>query len=594
VFDIFIAFNQLQLNESYDHILNEKKNRDFPSKDILTDGLIIKCWSNKAEGLSIVETQDYISLVYGDLVYRRSQSASESVPSHHEVNNLLEKPTGLVSTCQGNYWIVNYHKTKNILRIQSNPLTTLPLYMAKYHNDTIICSNLLMLKSLGFKANIQVVFEVLLFNQPITLRTMLEGVNTITPGLSYEFGSCEKTNSLYDIKEKIFEQGDNGLNLPELVEDFNYSVLSLSSSSEINLSSLTGGFDSRCVLSSLIKEKLPYHAFSFGRLGGPNTEKPLYAKSQLGINYDPILLEREYEERYAYFADEAVTWSDGASVFERANYLYVADKLKEISNSYLSGLIGGELFGPMTFHTTFCSKLYDDVFYKGNKFDFQYCFKGMGLDKFVRCPSQHIVESLEQTVLDYQREIQELRARETGYMYSLYDFVKNGFRTFYGGQIHVERRYIHNKTPFYVTDIFERLMSSNHKRVFKKAFKSGAVSKRNNRLLQAQIILSNNPALASMPTDRGFAPSDVLSSFGQVKAGISYMANRYKAKSREPEFTSAKWSKLYYDYIASNGLSFDDTVFDNNKMKEFMKHYDMTKYSQQFNRLLSVARWLSM
>lgn|GEM_PF-3137021 len=594
MFDVFIAFNPHEpVSITKPPNLTKSQENHF-EYSFTSDNVYVHGWSHSINDLAWHDRDEHLLVIIGDVSFRRSVYNKSFVPSSTQIVDCIVNDTFDTKTFQGNYWILYYNKMNHSLRIISDPLTVLPLYASSLRNNYVFSTNLLRIKHLGLKINKRVLLELLLFSQMLTTDTLLEGVDSLKPGYYHQVdqGGIVKW-PVYDLEKAVFNDRHDKLNTNELIHDFNYSVLSLASNTEKNLASLTGGFDSRSVVSVLIKEGLPFLAFSFGRFGGPNTEKPLKVRERLGINYRPIYLGDEYEEMYSKYAEEVIEWSDGSSVFERANYLYVADKLRNESNSYLSGLIGGELFAPMTFFVPFCTEMYRNIFYLGHEFDVKNMIRQSGISEYINDFEPHVFDSLEFTVKEYQQNIQRVKNYKVGYLHHLYDFINTGFRTYYGGQIQMERGYIHNKIPFYSLDLLERMIFSNHKKAFKKPFRGDPYSKRKNRILQAKIIMNNSPELGSVQTDRGFAPNDLLSIYGKVKSASQYILNRHQQAASEPEFTSNRWSSRYYSYLLDNGAHFDDDVFNEPKILEFMKVYHESKYSKSFNSLLSVARWVS-
>lgn len=552
----------------------------------------VRGWTHKIDKKQWVENDKWLLIVVGDIIFRRAYHKNSDSPSMAEIQVSIEQGRSLSEKYQGNFWIIYFNKITNVLEIISDPLAIIPLYLYSKDNLHKISTDLRVFKK--NRINKQVVLEHLLFNQPLTTNTLIEGVNRLKPGWHYLLKDGEiRANQSYDMKKLIFNSNTDKLLIDELIEDFNYSVVSLSNKYGKNLVSLTGGYDSRSVVSTLIKEGVDFSSFSFGKYGGPNTKSPLIVKEKLGIDYAPIYLEKDYEEKYVYYAHEAIDWSDGLSIFERANYMFVADKLSEISDFYLSGLIGGELFGPMTMFAPFCSKLYVETFYYGRIFNAEQTAHEIGLSEYLSGIEPEIIYSLEQTVKSYQNEIAQLKNSDLGYMYWYYDFINNGFRSYYGSQVHTERKYISNRLPFYTLDILERLMLSDHKIAYKRPFRSNPIYKTNNRILQAKIIQHNCPELSKLYTDRGFAPVELLSARGKVTSAVKYLINKNKRKKSNPEFTSNMWSMLFYDVLLKNKINFDHTIFNNENIYRFLNEYNASKYNQTFNWLLSVAIWLS-
>lgn len=595
MFDLYIEFNADKQPVEKRDMLNNALLKQSHCYCYQADSIFAHGHSHEEADANWHEDNDGLFICMGDIFYRRTRAGSLRKPLVKTLVEEIRRDEIDLKIYQGNFWIIYYDKNSDNIQIFSDLLTVLPLYLFSHDNKFIITSNLMNFAAQKLKINHRVALGIMLFNQPLSDDTIVQDVKYLKPGKHVgisQKGINEK--EIVSLAELMFNDQNTELDIHELILDFNHSVLSLANANSKNLVTLTGGYDSRSIISTLLKENLDVKSFSFGREGGPNTQVPLNVSTKLKLDYEAFYLGKDYVDNYAKYADEVIFWSDGLSAFERANYLYVADKIRKDSKSYISGLVGGEIFAPMTMYTTFCTRKYADIFYEGSMFNLKEIIKSNKLDDYLNLSDTSVMQEMNDVMQDYQNELNLLKNHKDEHLIVFYDFVKNGFRTFYGGQIHTERAYVHNKIPFYSMDILERVVASNQKHIFKNSFKGDAFSKRNNRILQAKIIDYNFPALGKINTDRGFSPSELLSPIGKLTSAVKYVYNNKKQAKEEPEFISNVWSENYYGYLLALDEEFNSSIFNNNMIKQRLSDYKPDQYSKQFNRLLSVARWIQM
>ena len=176
---------------------------------------------------------------------------------------------------------------------------------------------------------------------------------------------------------------------------------------------MTGGFDGRSIVSSLLKYNIPFKAYSFGKPGGENTKVPLRIKEKINVDYEPIYLDKKYEKSYAKFAKEVIYFSDGLSFHERANYLYAFEKLQKYSQHILTGLIAGEILRPIHLRTDYMNQLYYDVFYEGKDLDILGYLENKKIKDFISLNFiKDIKPTLTEKIQKKKKEIENLKKQK--------------------------------------------------------------------------------------------------------------------------------------------------------------------------------------
>jgi hypothetical protein len=459
-----------------------------------------------------------------------------------------------------------------------------------------ISTNLNDFKKENTKINYAAVIEKILFTYPIGDETYLEGVFMLKEGSLLLFDKGKITNETYVSIDSCFahQLPLKKFNKQMFLDIFEKSVLQRASvSSKLNVS-LTGGFDGRSNVAVLLYHKKKFHSYSFGKQGGENTTVPLRVAKKMGLEYEPIYLDKDYEQNYDRCAFDAIFFSDGISDFERANYIYAMQNLTNYAQYNITGLIGGEIFAPVHLKTDYINSTYFDIVYCGLDFSINTLLTEKGINQFVNKEVTENKKTLQKILnhIEVQRIIiQNWKKDEFGWLYYIKDFMTLGFRKFYGTQMHIERYFNENLNPFYDLDLIEYIFSTRYIFLYQNAFKKSPLFRRNNRKLQTLIINFFSKELGSIPVDRGYPPF-YTNSINKLLIPFIFYKRRLKLKHSAPEFDTPKWSKILYNELINNSSLFSSDLLNKDITMGAIKKYKSTDYNNSFNQMLSVAIWL--
>ena len=543
------------------------------------------------------ETHEFVIAIVGKVFYQMAFSDSYySVNAEELLNQFSICGKNIFKQLKGNFIIAIYNKKEDRLILIKDILGLKYLYYKSENEAFYLSTNLSDFKQVTNKINYAAVIEKILFTYPIGTESYLEDVFMLEQGgiLSIEKGNLKK-----DTYSSINELFSNQFPLDKFskqtfLNKFEKSVLQRANvSSKINVS-LTGGFDGRSNVAVLLKHNKKFHSYSFGKQGGENTNIPLKVAEKLGLEYEPIFLGDDYESEYAQCALDSVYFSDGISIFERANYIYAMKKLANYSNYNITGLIGGEIFAPVHLKTDYINNTYYDVIYQGLDFSIDALLAEKGITEFINSDITGNKSTLKKVLNNIETRrnlVNEWKNQEFGWLYYLKDLISLGFRQFYGNQMHLERYYNENLSPFYDVDIMKYIFSTKHVLVYKDAFKSSPLLRRNNRKFQTLIINYFSRELAAIPVDRGYPPV-YTTDLRFLLIPYFYYYRRYKRKHLTPEFNTPAWSKILYKVLISDGNYFSDTFLKNEVITKALEKYNKTDYNKSFNQMLSIAIWL--
>lgn len=539
------------------------------------------------------ENDDYAIFLIGKVFYKfKYKYLGDSFIKAEDILILMLEETSILEKIKGNFTIIFIDKRKSAFKVQNDQIGLKPIYYGFFNDEIIISNNLNHYKFCNAKINESVILEKLLFTYPITFESFFKNVFFLGGGeeIFYNHNNV-RINQNFDLESFVFCGGRNKFNIKDFVEIFNYSVIQKAKVSDIIYASLTGGFDGRAIVSTLLRENFEFYTYSFGKIGGENTKVPLEIRKKLNINYEPIYLEEEYERNYTKNAIEAIYFSDGLSFSERANYPYSFNKICSKSNFVLTGLIGGEILGPLNQKTDYINNLYYDLIYTKNKININLLSYLESFDLLQRNFIIVNINEVEQRIEEQRCLIEEIKKNTDNFLYYFYDLLKLGFRRFYGSEMHLERIYVENLTPIFDIDLLEYLLSSDYIYIFRNPFKSNPIYRKNGRLVQAKIICNNYAQLGGIKVDRGYSPSTLINPLKQVIIPFIFYKRRLRKKKYEPEFTSNIWSRILYNDLNKIKLP-DSAYFKVKNIQDNIKN--PLFYSKDFNHYLSLYLWLNL
>lgn len=566
---------------------------EFENHFLYVGGLSYKCKQN-----DYYENEEYLILICG-LVYHRLCSSDDLNPIYADeiLNKFLKEGNDFLDKVKGNFIIVIYNKSMNSLILAKDQLGLKYIYYRTKGSLFYISTNLSDFKKIPYLYNRSAILEKILFTYPIGSESFIEGAYFLEQGSLLKIdNSGLKTKSYFKI-DNIFshELKPKPFDKQHFLELFEKSVLQrANASTKINVA-LTGGFDGRSIVSVLLKNKRRLHAYSFGKQGGENTKVPLLVASKLNLDYSPIYLDEEYENNYAKCALDSIYFSDGISTFERANYIYAMIKLSASASYNLTGLIGGEVFAPVHMLTDYISESYFNIVYKEAHLGIKDILIKSGLEKYFDLNNLYndVEEKISENVKMHKEQIQLWKEDKYAWMFYLKDLMSTGFQRFYGNQMHLERYFNENLTPFYDLDLLSYIFSTNHLDVYKKAFNSNPYVRRNNRKLQSLIIRNFSHSLGEITVDRGYPPN-YTNDFRKLLIPIHFYKRKILSGITPPDFISPVWNQAFFSSLDLEIADKQGCEFFNSKeIYSSIRNYLPSKHNTHFNHLLSMFIWLT-
>lgn len=561
------------------------------------ENIVINGIKYKGEKDGFFETKEYVIFISGKIYYQLSVSKQVTPLGAAEVLDLyVNENLKFSDKLKGNFIILIYSKASTTFLILKDQLGLKYLYYKQDKKYFYISTNLNDFKEIDFQINYCTILEKIIFNYPISNNSLIKDVYMLEQGQVLDcYNSLINIKPYFEVAE-LFPKTERLEKFDEakFLNLFEHSVLQRAAVSENISASLTGGFDGRANVAVLLKNKIKFQAYSFGKSGGENTTVPLKASEKVGINYTPIYLDSEFEKEYTSCVMEVCNLSDGISIFERANYIYAAKKTAKSSRYIITGLIGGEVFAPVHQKTDYINENYYNVMYDQKALDIPKFISENPAVKFMNPEfflTPEIINELSEHIKKRRSVVQKYKQGNFGWMYYMKDLITVGFPHFYGNQMHLERYYTENLSPFYDLDLLKYIFSTTHLNVYKNAFKNSVLLRRGNRKLQSLIIKKFYPALGELDVDRGYPPNYNLD-YRKALIPYYFYKRRRNNKKTSPDFDSRSWSEIFFKEIG-NTIEFDERISRSKNIEDHLIKYNKSEYSQAFNSFFSILIWCS-
>jgi len=536
--------------------------------------------------------------IIGEVFPNRALLAKKGKIRAEEIFHLYEENgINFLNHIKGNFVLVLLNEDIRKCRLFNSRFGILPFYYTIDNLAFVFSSSLTaIIKSLPIMPQVDMaaVAELALFNYPLGDRTYFRNIKMLRPGeiISADADGIKKefywdVRTLYDLTK--FSRKDA---LEIGAELFHKIVNQLSEDVPKIRISFTSGFDSRAILSVLKKDPENYLTYSFGIPSSLNITIPQYISQQLGISYQPILLDETYENVFDEYAIQTLLLSDCLSTVERANYPYSFEKLEDFSPVILTGLFGSELMRTFQNIGHIVSQSFIRLYMSSDPL--------AELKKIIAESGQ--INYFAQNLLicatnDIEADVNNVLIEGFGEMAShrrLYMFLlTEGLRKYFGPEVHIERLYGINRFPFLDDEFVEFLFRSPFAGVHSRVLSPGIRNRYQSQYFYAYIIRKYRPELLYAPTDHGYAPIDLLSPLAMFVVGPKcLLARRWRRRNHYREFKTEEWTGELYKRVLFqkpvNKEYFSPALENDFSSGEWLKH------RSEYARAASLKVWLEM
>ncbi|WP_457618716.1 asparagine synthase-related protein [Lutibacter sp.] len=273
----------------------------------------------------------------------------------------LNREIKFIAQLTGQFAGVCFYKKSNKLAFFSDHFGIVPLYYFQKGAQIVISTRLeLIIKQLRKNhlldegLDIYGLLDVMLFHYFLSNRTPVRQIKRVTGGEFIIWKNHNLTKKIYFNWEALFSGRRN------FVEQFERAT-QIYGVKKPGVT-LTGGYDSRTVLASLLKNYSPLHisGFTFGVPG--HSQQPIIQNivEKTGIRYHHFTLASSViEKRLSEWFEQAVKITDGnPCIIDMPHYLWLSQDMSTNIDAVYTGVLGSEIIrGPVLISDSVMTRL---------------------------------------------------------------------------------------------------------------------------------------------------------------------------------------------------------------------------------------------
>lgn len=434
----------------------------------------------------------------------------------------------------GSYNIFIYYRTKQEAILLNDRLGFLPLYIYESESILLFSSRVESLIASGLMSSVEIdlvsVSEALFFNYILSDNTYIKHVRMLGPGQVVKITSNGAIHirqywQLSDIfPEKPLSKKES---LEAVDSALQQSILKAISSTPGTINfSLTGGWDSRLVLSYLMPIKDRLHLYSFGSPDSPDISIPRLIAQKEDMFFTSYLLDGDYlANEFKSHAADTIMNSGGARTYKRAHYLYAVKKNAIISDFAISGIYGDEVL--KIGNVKPCDVISQNAINLiTSDFDIGAIVEKYRTDKMWR-----VLTFDKKYPEEFAVRMQEIKGSAASYRsiaekYYYFRF-KINLRKYFGAEVNSYNDFTNSFSPFTDTDFLSAYFKSGFSGIHYPFNKSSISRKLQSVFLYHELIKRNYSALLDYPTDRGYSIADITSLLGIIRIGMARLGRRH-------------------------------------------------------------------
>jgi len=345
---------------------------------------------------------------------------------------------------------------------------------------------------------------------------------------------------------------------PEL---FNKAVDILVNGEDKINEALTGGFDSRTLLSRTyqIKDRIQFYSWG-SSLKSYDVKVPLSIAQKFKLNYKWIQFGNEFLKDYITYAEQLQYLSDGFGNIKRCNQMYSKKLLSEYARFNVTGAIGSELLRPNNgLDTNILPAMKDIVFQNAISKD-RISNNIKKLNSFYN--NEFKIQLQDDVINHIYIELCKYMVFEESYL-NLYNYtISQSLWKFFGQEFHSSRIFEFTVTPYSDDDFIEFIVQTPVPNLNQHAFERNAKDLKNGQLFYLSILKTNLPQLTKIKTNRGYTPAQLQSCLYPINILIPFLLVRLDSKylNKTSAYNATSWNKEIYKR-KEEVLMYSDKIF---------------------------------
>lgn len=439
-----------------------------------------------------------------------------------------------------------------------------PIYYAQSAEYLIFSSKLSSIIDSGLiqspQADIASLIEHLYFGYVISEHSYIQGVSTLANAsvIKVEDGKVA-IDKYWDIAS---EYGRNPLNKKQSIEAIDQglkaAMFRIAQVDEQLLCSITGGWDSRVVLSYLLPQaRKRLNCYSFGASDAPDVTIPQLISLKESFSYRPFALDQAYlDNDFIDTAKDTIKLSSGTRNYKRTHYLYALREMGARSQHQISGIFGDQMLkvgkpkGNIVLNQVALRCL-------ESNFDLNYLNKGLQTFLKAFLPEHDSKELLSELL----NRMASLKDQFSIYASASERFVAFRFeinlRRYFGNEASSYNDYALCYSPFTDYNFVKTWLSTFYAGQLYPFQPATKAMQMNSGTLYATLVKRNYKPLIYYPTARGYTMADTLSFVGSIRVLLARLQR--EKNTHKDAFSTKDTVALFQNMLAQENIncSFD-------------------------------------
>lgn len=502
--------------------------------------------------------KDYLSRINFQLDPRSQRDHLKGV-----VQLIARGEENWIDMLEGSFNLAVYEAKKDQLTIANDIFGFFPLYWIQSSGSIVFSSKLSSILKSGVLDNPSFDFvsfaEHLLFKYTISSNSYIKGVSVLPAATKVMVDTSGLSTVKYFritdyLNEKALSSKDSFDLFDASLNEACQKIMSYSKA-EVNMS-LTGGWDSRLVLSYLIKDHRDcLNLYSFGAPKSPDITVPQRICSSEGLSYIPIILDDKYlREDFKKAAHDTVIFSEGARNYKRAHYLYSIRKIASNSIDLITGIFGdevikvgrpqgGAVISKNTVRLLLKGFIPDAIIREEIEAVSRMLADQYDLDASVL--KEKLLSRIEGISSDY-RELSNSSCRHLVFRFD------NNLRKYFGAEAGSYNDYVNCYSPFTDRPFFMNYLKTSYAAHRHPFVSSNILTKINSTRLYAMLVSKQYSPLLDYPSSRGYSMKQAMS----YRGCLSIILFRYMRNSKSLDaFNTNTTNALFQELMRARRLS---------------------------------------
>ena len=425
-----------------------------------------------------------------------------------------------------NIFIFNRKQSKGF--IFNDQLGYLPLYFYESDGYLLFASKIECILSSGLLPALEfdhtTIAEHLFFNYPLSDHTYIKGINTLANATTITFDKQGWKKQRYWGVEKWF--GNSPAKDNESIDIIN-DGLSQSLNKLVRQQdklfnfSLTGGWDSRLILSYLLPEyKERLKLYSFGAEFSDDILIPQKIAVAENLDYTPYKLDQNYlDADFLPVAFKTIKLSNGTRNYKRAHYLYAIQKIAEKSDTLITGIFGDEVIkvSQITGGTVMPQNLVDFI---GSDFNVGQTMNKLNQNALLKglMKEPNSMEEFASRLEAVKNKVSSFDKLSGKYYYIRFEL---NLRKYFGAEVNSYNDFVYCYSPFIDIDFLNAFARTSFMGIHYPYNSNNLKLKMKSTLLYYELTKRNYKPLVGYNSARGYSMKNAATNLGKIKILIN-------------------------------------------------------------------------